>query len=107
MRETLTQIVAGVTEAQQSVIEGAKINPRIRHLTERIFIVEDSEDYYDIAQTIKFDIAITTNMRDKANGGVGIFVSGLGIGIKGEDEQINENVNRISFEVPVTFPFQK
>ena len=55
---------------------------------------------------VEFDVVVTISEDDKAKGGAGIFIGGLGIGVQGQTASSNMTVNRIKFSVPVYFPPQ-
>jgi hypothetical protein len=108
IKETLTQIIQGVSEAQKFAAENnSKINPS----NVQLFYKGDNPIYSDknnnnYAQIIDFDIAITVTEGNNNKGGVGVFFGTFGAGGQIENQQMNSNVNRIKFSVPVFLPKQ-
>ena len=100
IRETLCQIVAGISEAQQSITiknSSASIVP----------IGQGIEDEDRINQVVDFDIAVTAHSGTETKGGVGIFVGPITLGSSGKSNNSSELNNRIRFAVPVYLPSQK
>ncbi|KPL78079.1 hypothetical protein ADN00_07840 [Ornatilinea apprima] len=110
--QTLTEIIDGVSIAQDYAKEkGACINPKyvkwseIRgHYVDR---VASGKDESPLLSPIEFEILLTVGEDDKAQGGLGIFASSLGIGIKGETNDYSETINRIKFQILAILPQQK
>jgi len=99
VKETLTQIMSGIIEAQNSdIIKESKSA-----------IVPSGQFSKDIDvrnKEISFDVAVTTDKSTGTKGGIGIFVGPVGIGSQGQTDKSNTNVSRIKFTVPVYYPFQ-
>lgn len=97
VRDTLTQIIEGVTEAQSSTQEGTSVNP-VGHGA----VPSPSWGHTPI-QDVEFDVAVTTTEETGAGGGITVF--GVGVGAKMSD--LSSSVSRIKFRVPVAFPMGK
>ena len=98
--QTLIQIIQGVRSAQKTaeehgVTELGYINPRPDHVK---YVV-------NYQTPISFDIAITVTDESRSDIKGGIQVVGIGIGGKDESSSQNSTVSRVSFNLPVVFPF--
>ena len=101
--ETLTQIMGGIEDAQQSGTEGT-VNPEITSWKQdRIMLTENQEP----AHMIGFDVAITISEGADTQGGAGLVVGPVILGSKGKTSSENQSYSRITFEIPVTFPNPK
>ena len=112
VEQTLVQIIEGVQAAQDKtrlthgyVDQRDVVNPR---LMERADNAPKGKYYMtqlgEVAQMVKFDVAITTDRSSEAKAGAGIRIAGVGFGgdVSGVDR--DSTVSRISFEVPLAFP---
>jgi hypothetical protein len=103
IRKTLIQVIEGIQEAQKESQEtSAIINPSNTSMKQQVRH-PDSGNNYSI-QELHFDIAVTTTDKEGKSGGIGIFVSSLGIGGKKEIQASQITENRIQFSVPIVFP---
>ena len=108
--ETLKQIISGIRTAQTyAVTNGASINPpdlffRTDQGSDRLWA--RLNDQIQIAQDIKFDVAVTTMEGTKTKGGIGVFVGPIGVGSHGQSDATNRSVSRIMFSVPLLLPLQ-
>ena len=87
MEQTLSEIVAGV-ETVAGKVQGRGV---------RIVTSGGKPD------SVEFDLAVTVQEGDKAEGGAGIFVAFTGAGIKATADQTTTVVNRIRFGVPLIY----
>ena len=94
VKESLTQIIDGVRDAQQHAAgQGARVNPP-----------PAQDNLPKTIEPVDFDIAVITSERQGGQVGVGIFVGGIGIGGR-EQNEISDNVtSRIQFSVQVELP---
>lgn len=53
-------------------------------------------------EKICFDIAVTVSKDNTINASGGIKIASIGVGAKGESSNKEENIHRISFQVPFT-----
>lgn len=100
IRETLSQIVVGITEAQRCDViikSNAAIVPIGQGLT----------DDDRLNQAVQFDVAVTTELGSEAKGGIGVFVGPVTLGSAGRSEKNTDSRNRIQFSVPIYLPAQK
>lgn len=99
----LTQIIEGAISANESIKEsGALISSKdVRPLRESTTYNTTTGNLVNL---IEFDIAVTVNEKDIAEGGAGIKVAGLSIGGGLQKESVNQTISRIKFTVPLTFP---
>lgn len=103
---TLTQISAGIAQAQEQCAEsGAWINPTgaLAHPKEKLQVEVDLNARAYLEQ-VQFDVAVTIGSDQTAEGGGGIRVLGLDLGAKGSVNYENSTVSRIRFSVPVVWP---
>jgi hypothetical protein len=105
---TLTQLIAGVKDAQaEAKTMDAHVNP---HLMKNEVTGKEPRIIIpigNIAQPIflvDFDVAITASEGSSAKGGLGIFVSSVGIGGQGESKSTSSQESRIRFVVPISLP---
>ena len=97
VRETLVQIVHGITEAQDHEIiqkNNASVVP----------YGISSADLKLAHREISFDVVVIAQTESSAKGGIGIFVGGLGIGTQGKLGANDSLENRVKFSVPILFP---
>ncbi|MDA0813824.1 MAG: hypothetical protein O3C21_15715 [Verrucomicrobia bacterium] len=100
VRETLSQIIKGISEAQNS--------EAITKSTAAIVPVgQGIDDDKNLNQEVQFDIAVTAQSGTETKGGVGIFVGPVTLGSAGKSQQSTDSMNRIKFAVPVYLPAQK
>ena len=100
VKETLIQIVKGITEAQNDYIVQSNNAAIVPHGV-------SSSDLKIANREIQFDIVLTTQTGSSAKAGLGIFVGGLGVGTQGKLNANDSSENRVKFSVPVLFPMQK
>jgi hypothetical protein len=106
--ETLTQIIKGVKNANLVAEEnGAVINPENAFRSNNGDILIDNSYSFKVVQEINFDIAITAAEKSDTKGGVGVFVSIIGIGAQLKDSMENSTMSRIKFSVPVKLPSKR
>lgn len=95
VRETLTEILNAVREAQDEVNQHhgkhGVINPTWN----------DQEDLAEHVQVIRFDVAVTASDQAVKGGKAGIKVWSIEAGGKLEEQTQNKTVSRISFTVPI------
>ena len=110
--ETLTQVLAGVQDAQTKIetddydpTRSAKISPPISTTAERLESKGYRIDAYERpVQNIEFDVAVTVNETMEAKGGAGLLVATIGLGARAEVGSTDTTVHRIKFAVPVVLP---
>ncbi|MBL0085178.1 MAG: hypothetical protein IPP44_00450 [Ideonella sp.] len=106
IKEVLTQIVDGVRDAQES--NGGA------------FVVPSGDGGHKYAEharfaasarlkstIVDFDVAITAEDADKAEGGGGVKVFAIQFGAKGEISSKESTVSRVQFAVPLLLPESK
>ena len=112
IEESLKQIIQGVKKAQVATSPPNK-NPReFAHINPDIMYSADNAPkgkyyasvYKDLVLFVEFDVAVTTDYKDEAKGGLGIKVFGIGIGAGGSSAEGGSTVSRIKFQVPVRLP---
>ena len=103
VENTLLQIVNGVNDANKKLIDtGAIISSKdIRPMREGTTLNTKTGDLVNL---IEFDIAVTVNEKDTANGGAGIKIVGFNVGGTLQNEITNQSISRIKFSIPLTLP---
>jgi hypothetical protein len=102
VESTLVQIVNGVNNANEklkdtgAIISSKNVRPFGNDTTY-------NTDTCNLVNLIEFDIAVTVNEKDTANGGIGLKIAGLSIGGGVQNENANQSVNKIKFSIPLTF----
>lgn len=114
--QTLTEIVTGISSAQDNILEnGAVINPKHvwwsdsdnSYKTSMRNYKDGTIDEEPFVSEIDFDILLTVGEDEKAQGGLGIFATAFGVGVKGESGKTIESANRIHFKILTKFPQQQ
>ena len=105
----ICQIMDGVAEAQAQS-QGADhsdslIAPTFVQMRERLGrdTALDAKDRAGL-RMVEFDVAVSASERGTTEGRAGVFVAGLGGGVKGGTESEQSHVSRIRFSVPVILP---
>ena len=101
--ETLTQIIGGINDAQQNMLEFQK--DENSDYTAPYVNPNPVSDHSKKLSDIEFDVAVTVSNGKSAEGGGGLSVMGVSIGGKGASEQTNSSVSRIKFSIPVSYPY--
>lgn len=102
VRETIEQIVEGVTAAQSKIEEkGAVINP-----SEMEFFKDGNWSNYSHAmpQEVEFDVGLTSTDTKGSNEGIGVFLGSISLGKKNNVGIENVAVTKVKFSVPLVLP---
>lgn len=111
VRESLLQIIAGVSEAQDELEDtNAETNPR-----DVIFPKSNLLPYIHDKATggskavdfVEFDVAVTAQEGTQTKGGIGVVMGIVGIGSQGKSEQKNEQHSRLKFKILVALPYKE
>ena len=92
---------------------GAKINPIGTQFAQKLgesalpFIYHGNGNEY--GQIVEFDVSVTASECDEAQGGLGIQVASitLGVGLSGKTEDQSSVISRLKFSVPIFLPETK
>lgn len=90
---TLLQIIEGVSDAQERVPSGATINPR----------PTDGKRSERSVHNVAFDVAVTVSEGSEARAGAGLMIPAIGLGAHARKSEENTAINRIRFDVPISF----
>lgn len=102
--ETLKQIVDGVILAQKDISEkGACINPSGIGKADTGLLYASLQKAKTV-QLVDFDISLVATEGNEAKGGIGVFVSGFGVGIQGKSDTASSATNKVRFSVPIRLP---
>ncbi len=102
IKETITQIVDGVVEAQIEIAKyGAEINPKAVRFKEA-----GQFNYYDSGKPhmVEFDVGLTTITKAGSVEGVGVFLGSISLGKRSDEGNEHTAVSRIRFSLPVVLP---
>lgn len=105
VKNTLTQIVEGVIEADKELQEkGASVNPiggnfDQKQVGGRVWGFDDG-----ITESVNFDVALTNSEKEGTSGGIGVLLGSINLGAKGASEESVTSVTRIKFNVPLLLP---
>lgn len=102
--ESLSQIVEGVTEAQQRIAEiGGAVSPAIASLShnKRDGTLHDGR----VVRLVEFDVAVSASSEDTTGAGAKLTVASIfsGGGEK-RKQNVSESYSRIQFTVPIAYP---
>ncbi|MBN2183591.1 MAG: hypothetical protein JW715_16900 [Sedimentisphaerales bacterium] len=105
--KSLKGIADGVANAQEEA--NAIVNPgRIDEVDQKVndhdgkFLIAN-KTMGRLAQVVDFDLAVTVSEESTREGGVGLMVVGMDLGIKGKRNISTSSVSRIKFSIPVVF----
>jgi hypothetical protein len=102
IKETITQIVNGVVEAQTEISQhGAEINPK------RVQFREAGQyNHYNSGkpQYVEFDVGLTSIQKSGSSEGIGVFLGSISLGKKNDEGAEHTAVSRIKFSLPVVLP---
>ena len=108
VRETLVQIVEGVVDARDPIVEkGGDINPVGGHFDQTNLGARQWDWDRGAAEVVEFDLALTTSDKEDAKAGIGVFLGGIGIGSKISGENAYSSMTRVKFSVPLLLPAQR
>lgn len=98
IKESLTEILGGIRDAQDAIIpldgHHGVINPTWNDIT----------DLADHVQVVRFEVAVTASDQNTKGGRGGIKVMSIDLGGKIESQEQNRTVSRVSFSVPIVPP---
>jgi len=102
IKQTLEQIVEGVTEAQSSVQKhGANINPTNFSYTKD---GHHNHSKFSLPQDVIFDIGLTSAEKNGASEGIGVFLGTINLGKKAETSAEEIAVTKVRFSIPLALP---
>lgn len=102
IRETLIQIVEGVSLAQKEITnKGGNVNP-----IEVGFTKDGQNTAYNhaIPQDVHFDIVLAQVEGSGVESGIGVFLGSFGIGSKAKSDAQNASTSKIQFTIPLMLP---
>ena len=108
IRETLTEIVKGVSSAQEEVKnKGAVIVPEGVYLSSANGTYQNQDrNRVGICQ-IDFEIALTQTDGKQGKIGIGVWFGSVGLGGQQKTDIQNISVNNVKFSVPIMLPQSK
>ncbi len=108
VKETLTNIVTGITESQKFMKEN-NYNGEICPIISSEWVKSGyvfSEGGKPI-QSVEFDVAVTISEKKDTKGKIGIIISSIGLGAEKNKEKSSDQNSRIRFSIPITYPSNK
>lgn len=102
IKETITQIVEGVVEAQRQIAtHGAEINPKKVEFKEA-----GQYNYHNNGKPhyVEFDVGLTSTQKSGSTEGIGVFLGSISLGKKNDDGAEHSAVSRIKFSLPLVLP---
>lgn len=107
--EAITQISMGVKEVQKKECElGIIINPSLQiGSSDKRYVPKAGSGHYPserYIQDINFEIGVIVTNDQTGGGGLGVSVPVLKIGANLNIKNSEENVNKLSFSIPVCLP---
>ncbi len=106
IKESLNQIVEGISEANKALKEQGAYIPTRMVVGDGVWVTLDKEtNTTRNFMKVDFDLAITITQSDniKATGGLSI-ASIFNAGAESEDSNRNEEVSRIKYTIPLALP---
>lgn len=102
VKETITQVVDGIIEAQKITGDkGAKVNPFEALSSNSTEVYMPNRSYIGL---IKFEVALASSENREGKSGIGVWLGGIGAGTQGKIGSKDESVTNIKFSIPVDFP---
>jgi hypothetical protein len=106
VKGTLTQVVAGIREAQTSNPDGWAIAPEIDvnyDEAAKLKILLDDSSKQPI-YLVEFDVAVTATEGKDTKGGIGVVAGIVNLGSQGASSESNSSISRVKFTVPIKMP---
>jgi hypothetical protein len=106
--ETLSQIVAGVAEAQTKVTSsGGQVSPHVRNPHEdKLGALYGRTNGGNPVIFVDFDVAVTADQGTGTKGGIGVVAGIFNLGSSGQSNENLQIANKIKFKIPVALPLQ-
>lgn len=109
--DAITQIAEGIKDLQKDESElGIIVNPNLQIGSSDKRYVPTDPDHFKIdryIQNVKFEIGVVVNNEQIGGGKGGLNVAAFKLGAGLEVKNIEENVNRLTFSIPVCLPTTK
>lgn len=102
IKAAITDITEAVSELQESINNGAIINPTLpRRVNDKCIEINNK---VRVIENLNFDVAVTasesTGVEGGAKAGISIFGAKIGAGPNAK----MENVSRLTFSIPIVLP---
>jgi len=101
---TIKEIIDGVLDAQKYAMDkGAYINPKV--WSKGGYFTPGGKDNSQCKlEPINFDLVVTETSDGKTKAGIGVFLSGITLGVGADTSNANSAMSRIQFSVSVALP---
>ncbi|HEV7608544.1 MAG TPA: hypothetical protein VGO61_14460 [Steroidobacteraceae bacterium] len=108
VKETLSQIVEGVKEAQAATaVHGGDVCPDMSRQSAASALGFVSGPDGTQVQFVAFDLALTATAGTGTKGGIGVVTGMFNLGSAGESKSENTSQSRVKFSVPLSLPYSK
>ena len=107
VKETLSQIVQGVKEAQAlAASHGGEVSPDMSRQAGSTFSASGFVHGPNgtTVQFVAFDVALTVTEGTGTKGGIGVVTGMFNLGSAGESRAENSSLSRVKFGVPLSLP---
>lgn len=104
VESVLVKVLKGIASAQKAEDVGAFVVPGGDGSHEYPKNARCSSSARLKSTIIDFDVAVTVESGDKATGGGGLRIAGIGAKLEGEISSKDTKVSRIQFGVPIMLP---
>ena len=106
--ETLVQINDGIKNAKHKIeANQLQINP---YITEKLSGIDANSDLIGFSegkrmvQMVNFDISVTVENEKEQSGSIKVASSFIEAGVFGKKRNIEQNLSKIKFSIPISFP---
>ncbi|QDV52141.1 hypothetical protein [Gimesia fumaroli] len=100
----ITEIVAGVSEANKSIAEYHCTTGSHSFYGGQAALNQMTDNHGRLVTMIDFDIVLGDNESSSQTGGIGVCLGAVNIGAKGESKGETSAHSRMKFSVPVVLP---
>ena len=102
IKQSISAIVDATSDLQDKYSDmGILVNPPSAQSGNEVYQPGSSNYTMRRVKNVAFDVAVTAESGNKAEGGAGIQVFAVKIGAKGEITNASASVSRVSFEIPI------
>lgn len=101
-KETITQIVSAVSEANEQISAAGASIPTDRFYGSQS-MTKDNNGEKNIIK-VEFDVAVSAVESAKMGGGAGISVAVFNVGLGANSQNENSTLSRVKFTLPLVLP---
>ena len=105
IKETLTQIALGISEAQESLHEsGAILAPQLTLRNETSYSVRNDDFGRQAVHEIKFNLGVSVQQKEGNKSVIGVVTGLFSAGGQSQSEKMKECLSSIEFSIPIVYP---